>query len=315
MNKMKKQLITIILICALTLTGFTALTMAPVNADSSDAEILSYTWYAASNNNLATYAGDLVVVGELQNVGTTNIFAVYVLATAFINDSEVAYASPHQMFANNLEPGQKAPFYLDFLPENSLTGDLSWVANVTNVVVYTGYLENTDLDMYQGLTVTSQNQTSSGVYQIIGSVSNTGTETIGDVRVVTTFYDASGTVVSLNYTEVLSDALAPGSSMNFVATPVDNYPAGNITSYSTLVQSTPVEPETTTNPTSTPTPTATSTPTATATATPTQTPDQSSQDYTLIILAVVVLVVVIGVVAVLFTRGKRGKTEQAPLAQ
>jgi flagellar basal body-associated protein FliL len=314
MNKMKKQLLTIILLCALALTSFTALTMAPVNADSSDAEILSYTWYAALNNNLATYAGDLVVVGELQNVGTTKIFAVNVLATAFVNDTEVAYAS-RQVYGNNLQPGQKAPFYLDFLPENSLTGDLSWVANVTNVVVYTGYLENTDLDMYQGLTVTSQNQTVSGVYQIIGSVSNTGTETIGDVRVVTTFYDASGTVVSLNYTEVLSDALAPGSSMNFVATPVDNYPAGNITSYSTLVQSTPVGPETTTNPTSSPIPTATSTPTATATATPTQTPDQNSQDYTLIILAVVVLVVVIGVVAVLFTRGKRGKTQQAPLAQ
>jgi hypothetical protein len=171
MNKMKKQLLTIILLCALTLTSFTALTMAPVNADSSDAEILSYTWYAAPNNNLATYAGDLVVVGELQNVGTTNIFAVNVIATAFINDTEVAYAS-RQVYGNNLQPGQKAPFYLDFIPD-SLTGDLSWVANVTNVVVYTGYLENTDLDMYQGLTVTSQNQTSSGVYQIIGSVSIT----------------------------------------------------------------------------------------------------------------------------------------------
>jgi hypothetical protein len=103
--------------------------------------------------------------------------------------------------------------------------------------------------------------------------------------------------------------------MNFVATPVDNYPAGNITSYLTLVQSTPVEAETTTNPTSTPTPTATSTPTSTATETPTQTPDQNSQDYTLIILAVVVLAVVIGIAAVLFTRGKRGKTQQAPPAQ
>ena len=39
------------------------------------------------------------------------------------------------LFAIDLLPGQKAPFYIDFAPENSVTGDQSWVPSVTNVTV------------------------------------------------------------------------------------------------------------------------------------------------------------------------------------
>jgi hypothetical protein len=298
--------------CALTLTGFTALTTNPAYAASSDVQILSYSWYVAPSNEMAAYQGDLVCVGEIENVGTTNLLAVNVLGTAYVNDTAVAYAS-RQIFGNNLKPGQKAPFYLDFVPQNSETGDQSWVENVTNVFVGAGYSETTDEEMYQGLTVSSQDQTNSGVYQVIGSVTNTGSETIGDVRVVTTFYNANGTVVSLNYTEVLSASLAPGSSENFVATPVDNYPADNITSYATLVQSTIELPDTSPTATTTPTPTPTSTLTSTPTSTPTETPDQGIQDYTLIIIGVIALVAVVLFVVVLLTR--KGKRTETPTAQ
>ncbi|MGD6934549.1 MAG: FxLYD domain-containing protein [Candidatus Bathyarchaeia archaeon] len=304
---MKKQLLTLILLCALTLTCFTALSSVQVKADSSDVKILSYSWYAAPTNDMATNAGDLVVVGEVQNVGTKNILAIHLNAIAYVNGTQVDTTS-FQPYGNNLKPGQKAPFYLDFLPEYSVTGDLSWVGNVTDVIVYVGYIEYSDLEMYQGLTVSSENSTASGVYSVVGSVQNTGSETIGDVRVVTTFYDASGTVVSLNYTEVLSDSLAPGSSVSFVANPVDNYPASNITSYSTLVQSTIQLPETTTTPTSTPS--ATPTPSSTGTATPTQTTGQASQDYTLIIVAVIAIVVIVGAVIAILMRS-RSKSPEA----
>ncbi len=306
MKKMKKQLLTIILLCALTLTCFTTLSTVHVNADSSDVQILSYSWYAAPTDDMATNAGDLVVVGEVQNVGTTNLLSVRVSATAYVNGTEVGYAY-RQVYGNNLKPDQKAPFYLDFLPGNSITGDLSWVGNVTDVVVYVGYIEYSDLEMYQALTVSSENSTASGVYRVVGSVQNTGSETIGDVRVITTFYDASGTVVSLNYTEVLSDSLAPGSSVSFVANPVDNYPASNITSYTTLVQSTIQVPETTATPTATPS--ATVTPSTSATPTPTQTAGDS-QDYTLIIVAAIAIIVIVGAVVAILMRG-RGKSRTA----
>ncbi|MGD6808829.1 MAG: FxLYD domain-containing protein [Candidatus Bathyarchaeia archaeon] len=306
---MKKQLLTIILLCALTLTGFTALSTVHVNAATTDADILSYSWYVAPTSDMATYAGDLVAVGELQNVGTTNIGYAYVTGYAYVNETEVAIAQ-RQVYGNNLQPGQKAPFYLDFQPDDSITGDLSWVANVTDVAVYVSYVYNTDLDMYQGLTVSSQGAIdNSGVYTVIGSVENTGSETIGDVRVVTTFYNTNGTVVSLNYTEVLSDSLAPGSSKTFVAIPVDSFPGDEITSYAVMAQSTIQMPDTTTSPTSTPTPTSTPSATATPTSTSTQTANQSNQDYTLIIGAAIVLVVVIIAVVVLLTRGKHSKTE------
>jgi hypothetical protein len=297
---MKKQLLTIILLVTLALTGFTALSTTQVKASTSDAKILSYSWYLSTNDLMATYAGDLVVVGELQNNGTSNIYYVYVTGYAYVNDTLVGITQ-RQVFGNNLETNQKAPFYLDFPPETSQTSDTNWMANTTSVVVVPSYVSNTAESMYQGLTVTSENSTSSGTYTITGSVKNTGSESIGDVRVITTFYNSSGTVVSLNYTEVLSDALSPGASVSFTATPVDSFPASGITSYVTLVQSTVQSPAETTSPT---TPTATATPTAPTT----QTPTANTQDYTLIIVAVAVIVAIIAAVAIIMSRRNHSKT-------
>jgi hypothetical protein len=218
---------------------------------------------------MATYAGDLVAVGELQNVAQPTLGYAYVTGYAYVNETEVAIAQ--RQFMETFCSGTKGSFYLDFQPDDSITGDLSWVANVTDVAVYVSYVYNTDLDMYQGLTVSSQGALdNSGVYTVIGSVENTGSETIGDVRVVTTFYNTNGTVVSLNYTEVLSDSLAPGSSKTFVAIPVDSFPGDEIANYTAMVQSTIQMPDTTTSPTSTPTPTSTPSATATPTSTPTR---------------------------------------------
>jgi hypothetical protein len=306
---MKKQLLTIILLVTLALTGFTALSTTQVKASTSDAKILSYSWYLSTNDLMATYAGDLVVVGELQNNGTSNIYYVYVTGYAYVNDTLVGITQ-RQVFGNNLETNQKAPFYLDFPPETSQTSDTNWMANTTSVVVVPSYVSNTAESMYQGLTVTSENSTSSGTYTITGSVKNTGSESIGDVRVITTFYNSSGTVVSLNYTEVLSDALSPGASVSFTATPVDSFPASGITSYVTLVQSTVQSPAETTSPTTTPTATATptATTTVTPTSTPTQTPTANTQDYTLIIVAVAVIVAIIAAVAIIMSRRNHSKT-------
>jgi len=49
-----------------------------------------------------------------------------------------------------LLPGEKAPFYLDFVLESILIDNLKNWADVTNVAVIVGYLANTDKSMYQG---------------------------------------------------------------------------------------------------------------------------------------------------------------------
>lgn len=282
--------------------------MVPAQAEVSDAKILSYSWYVADNNVLAAYSGDLVVVGEIQNVGTTNLGKTYVAGWAYINDTLVA-TTQHLVLGNNLKPNQKAPFYLDFTPTSSETGDLTWVPYVTRVVAAVTYVYNTDLDMYQGLTATSDSSTSGGTFTVTGTVKNEGNENIGDVRVITTFYNSSGTVVSVNYTSVLSDSLAPGATVSFTAVPTDNYPSDEIASHAILVQST-IPQETTPTPTPTSTaPAATSTPTATATATtqPTQTPTENTQDNTLLIAAIAAVALIVLAVTILMLTKKRSK--------
>jgi hypothetical protein len=296
------------MLCVLTLTCFTVLAPVQVNGASSDAKVLSYSWYQASTNELAAYVGDLIVVGELQNVGVTNIFSVYVEGSAYIGNVEVAHYS-RQVFGNNLLPQQKAPFYLDFVPGSILVEDFEDWADVTDVKVTVGYLANTDRSMYQGLTAPSEGGYRSGVYTVVGKVENVGTESIGDVRVITTFYNAAGTVVSLNYTDIFSEKIAPGASKNFVATPVDYY-SGDIASYSILIQSTIQQPDgtITSNPSNANAPSASTTvPPKTSSSTTTSGGIGTTRTI-MIIIIVVLAITVIGVILVLNNRGKRKPT-------
>ena len=246
MKNMRRHVLALTILCILTITGFTALLTVPTNAATSEAKVLSYSWYLAPYGGNAVNEGDLVVVGEIENKGTSNIAYMYVRGTAYINETAVAEASI-QIYGNNLKLGQKAPFYLEFLPENNLTENTAYAPNVTSVVVDPGYIKTSTDEMYQDFTVTSDGSTASGVYSVIGSVKNTGTQTATQVRVITTFYNSSGTVVSLNYTEVLSSSLKAGSSVSFAAVPVDGY-SGEIDSYSILVQSTANVPTPTATP-------------------------------------------------------------------
>ena len=296
--------------CTLTLTCFISLSSVQVNgAPSGAAKILSHSWYQAPTNEIAAYVGDLIVVGELQNTGTTNIFSVYVEGTAYIGNVAVAFCS-RQVFGNNLLPDQKAPFYLDFVPSTILVDDFEDWADVTDVKVTVGYLVPTDKSMYQGLNAPSEGGYRSGVYTVVGKVENVGTEKIGDVRVVTTFYNAEGTVVGLNYTDVFSNKIAPGSSTNFVATPVDHY-TGEIASYSILVQSTIQHPDGT-NPSN---PSNTNSPSTSKTASPNTTPTATTGFGTTRIILIIVIVLVsitaIGVILVISKRNKYKPTTPA----
>ncbi len=299
---MKKQLLfTTFLLCALalTLTVFTALVPIQVYGASTDAKILSYSWYQTPTNDLAAYIGDLIVVGELQNVGTANIYYVYVIGSAYINDVEVARYSC-QVLGNNLLPGEKAPFYLDFVPESILIDNLKNWADVTNVKVTVGYLANTDKSMYQGLTVASEGGYSSDIYTVIGKVQNVGTESVDNVRVITTFYNAAGTVVSLNYTDVFQDPIKPGSSKTFTATPVDYYSGNDIESYTILIQSTIHSNDPTpTNPSNTKAPSPSATKPASTTT------DSELTIATRIVIAAIILSVVSAITVLILRNHKK----------
>jgi hypothetical protein len=94
-----------------------------------------------------------------------------------------------------------------------------------------------------------------GNYTVIGTIQNNGTQSV-HVWAVTTFYDSSGKVIAMNFTDFLfPDPLETGGATRFEAVPMDNTAqlSSEIASYSYVLDALPISSQTQT--TSTPTPT------------------------------------------------------------
>ena len=319
---MKKIIATVILL-ALILAAFTTVLSPPgvraqgqTSGQTSEAKVLSYSWYISpANTVLALEAGDIVAVGEVQNVGSNVIASVTLSGIAYNSTGQIQNTADFPAFGTNLLPGQISPFYLDFAPFTSVTKDDTYVSNVTSVTVSVAVVSNTNVTQYSGLAtsgVTSSD--SSGTFTVSGNVQNTGDETIGNVWVLATFYNATGWVLGVNETSYLdpSGSLGSGDSVQFVATPVDD-PAelvnGEIANYSLLIQSAPFVPS------STPTPPPSGTPSPLS-ASPTASPTKSSASVSsglIYEIAVPVVVVVVVLVALLLLR-MRHKNAQLKLS-
>ncbi len=316
---MKKILVALALV-VLIIASITLLSTPQVKADPSEVKILSYSWYIAPSNTVqAQYVGDFIVVGAIQNIGTNTLDRVILSGNAYNATNGLVDFADGQAFGNYLAPGQIAPFYLDFTPDNVANSDPNWANTITNVTIFVSYAADTNITQYSGLTIPagglSGSLSSGGVYTLTGFVQNSGTQLTGNVWVVTTFYNASGTAVSLNYTNYISSSLSPGATASFVATPMDNTPqlSSSITNYSVLIQSdqpvastpTPTAPPTTTEPTST----------ATGSTHPTQSPTGaiSLNLLTESIVAVVAILIILVVLVVLLLMRKRKKNEDLNL--
>ncbi len=145
---------------------------------------------------------------------------------------------------------------MDFDPEQSPSLSQDWVPTVTNVTLNVGAQIATNATLYSGLTIPDgsvHHFLNSGIYTITGTVSNTGTETVGNVWVFVTYYNSAGTVIGMNCTEFLdsSGSLAAGNAVTFTATPTDNTStmSNQIANYSLLVEYSPYS-----GPSATPTP-------------------------------------------------------------
>ena len=308
-DNLKKTLAFAILV-VLALASFNFLTLPHVNAQTSEAQVLSYSWYTApSTTTTAEYINDLIAVGEVQNTGSNTIGAVWVIGQAYDSNGTLLASAEGRSMVTNLAPNQKAPFYLDFTPENSVTQDQSWVPNVTSVTVSVATITNATDTQYAGLTTSNLNGANNGgTYTVDGRIQNTGTQSVGDVAVVSTFYNANGTVVALGFSD-LGVALAPGESTTFAMTPWDDTGtlSSEIASYSILVQSTPITPAATPEPTATPTTQPTSSPSGTSN--PTQNPG-STETIATYVLVIVVVGAVVAVVAVFLFLRRQEKSRQ-----
>lgn len=286
------------------LAAFGTLSALSAKADStSEVTVVSYSWYVASSDTThAVYIGDLVTVGEIQNAGSNTIDYVLLTGVAYDSNEQALAVINAPAYVKDMLPGQKCPFYLDFTPEHSVTQNQTWVDSVSNVAVTVSSVKDTTDTPYSGLTIPegglSSYLDSTGTYTVMGTVQNTGGQTANNVWVATTFYNASGTVVALNYTS-LSNALAPGDLVRFTATPIDNTPqlSNEIANYSVLIQADPLTTS------ATPTPPPNSSPTGT------QQPTQSTAlPSWLIYTALVAIAVVVVVIAALMLLRKRQRT-------
>jgi hypothetical protein len=236
-----KKMIVIVILAVLTLAAFSMLFSPSVRADASEAKILSYSWYVAPPNTVqAKYVGDLVVVGEIQNVGSNIIGSAFIIGVAYNSTGGILNSNGAHAIAYDILPGHKAPFYIDFIPQNSVTQDQSWVPSVSNVTVRVANVIDTNKTQYSDLTSTGTSASNlDGTFTVKGTVQNTGSDTAVNVWVEATFYDASASVVGLGYTNVLSNSLTSGESVPFTATPTDNTVqlSSKITNYSLLIQS------------------------------------------------------------------------------
>ncbi len=317
-----------ILIALLAVSSCAAFVVPRVKADFSDVKILSYSTYVTSAASFTSrYAGDFIVVGEVQNQGTEVFELPQITAVAYTTDGLAVAQSGNSAYVKDLLPGQKAPFYIDFTPDSSFSldssgmsqpgtngnysGTLAWIPQFSHVQLSLWAAPVNDT-MYRGVTVQASTPFNiNQVYSVTGYLQNSGGQETGDVWVVTTFYNEIGSVVACNFTEFLDKTahkMEPDGTYSFQATPMDNTAAmsAQITNYSLLVQTKPFDPAEV----ETPAPSQNPTPTPTiAGTTPTPPPTSSTQEPLIsstVIYAVVGAVVIVAAIgAMLLVRKRR----------
>jgi uncharacterized protein YxeA len=290
------------LTCLLILLVASAITLTftpNASCQTSNVRILdNYSFYEDS-------LGNLVAIGEVQNVGS-NVIANVTLTGSITSDSVTAQGSC-AVWGYDLLPGQKAPFYMEFYKEgsNSVTSWTGVTKSDISLAVYGA--PETSQYMYQGVQITSSQATptATGEYWVTAQLQNSGTQTAQGVWVFATFFNSQGEAVGAGYIDRIS-TLAAGATTTIKVpcwdlnqTIVDS--SHKISAYSLLVQVTsPLQtdgniPVVSNNPTPVPAVT-------TAVSNGTQT---NGIDQTTIILVVIVTIALVAVAAILIVRHRK----------
>jgi hypothetical protein len=204
----------VFLVTLLALASFGLVFVPKVFSQPQGIKVVSYSYYV---DNL----GYLDVVGEVQNTGSNTIESVVLTGVVYTPDGTAQACSyPTAVWGEYLIPQQKAPFYMEFSPETSGTGDLSWLSQGIDHVDFTiNQATATGSYLYPDITLLSHSgdADNQGVYWVTGTIKNAGTQTATNVRAIGTFYNASGTVVAVGVTDnpPITTSLAPSSTATF----------------------------------------------------------------------------------------------------
>lgn len=315
---MKKILVgLLILLAACSLSA----TLVPgAHSQTENIKIVSQSFYIDSS-------GFLNVVGEVQNVGSNTVDMVYLtgVATSTGGTPQNSYT---RVWVSDLVPQQKAPFDMVFYPLPNTNGwYLSDVAGISLTVAVANATTNYQ---YSDLAITSSSGAVgssgdySGAYVVNGVLKNTGSQAATNLTVVGTFFNSTGAVVAVGYTNYLTPTvLEPSATTSFQIAAFDinqtNAPASmKITKYTLLVQTeepilqgtapvaTPYSGSGSGSGNQNPTPTSTSSTGSPSGATsPGQTSQSNPTNYTLIYAAVAVVAIVAVAAALLLLRKRR----------
>jgi flagellar basal body-associated protein FliL len=230
------------IICVFVALALVSLALALIPAVFSQPEnikVLNYTYYVDNQ-------GILDVVGQVQNVGPNTVDPVYLTGSISSSSGEVLSQSFCKVWVAYLTPQQKAPFYMEFYPPQ--TTNVWEPSDISKITLKPSIANATSSYQYPDLKITSSSASIgstgdyNGAYLVNGIIQNTGSQTATNITVVGTFYNATGSVVAVGYTNYLTPAtVAPSGTVSFQVGAFDlnqtQVSSGEkISSYSLLVQ-------------------------------------------------------------------------------
>jgi len=223
----------------LTLLSLGMVLVPPAFSQTQDIKVIKYSYYIDS-------LGYLDVVGLVQNVGPNTVSSV-LLRGSVISKGVDQGDSETQAFVSYLAPNQEAPFYMEFLQPN--TPNESWFSvDVTSIDLQvvsatpTSSYQYPDLKIASSFDYVDSTLATKGTYWVNGTIQNTGSQTAQNMTVVAAFFNSTGTVVAVGYTDfLLPVSLAPSKTVPFQVGAFDINQTGidtaqKITSYQLLVQ-------------------------------------------------------------------------------
>jgi hypothetical protein len=167
------------------------------------------------------------VVGEVQNIGTQNLDFIQLTATFYASNSSVVDTGLAYTLMSILTPGQKSPFDVTTARQNVIVDHFS--LSVSDASVTTDQ-PNTKMKV-QGAT---SHADQIGYYHVVGEVTNIGTTTANNVKVIVTYYDSAGKVVDVGFTFTSPANLQAGETGSFDSS--TNHSVNTISSFVVQVQ-------------------------------------------------------------------------------
>ena len=233
---MKKILVGLLIFLAA--CSLSATLVPSAHSQTENVKIVSYSYYIDSSNFLN-------VVGEVQNVGSNTVDPVFLTGVVTAPDGQTQN-SYTKVWVSDLVPGQKAPFDMIFYPLPNTNGwfldDVADISLTVAIANATSNYQYSDLAITSSSGAVGHSGDYSGAYVVNGVIKNTGTQAATNLTVVGTFFNSTGAVVAVGYTEYLTPkVLESSATMPFQIAAFDinqtNVPAAmKITKYSLLVQ-------------------------------------------------------------------------------